>query len=48
MKILTLDVRTPADSMMDFVHAWKTGKPEKSAHNRSNAHGAPAFSGGKA
>jgi predicted transcriptional regulator len=25
------DVRTPADSMRDFVHAWKTGKSEKSA-----------------
>ncbi len=31
MKILILDVRTPANSMTDFVHAWKTGKPEKSA-----------------
>ncbi|MHB9116876.1 MAG: HVO_A0114 family putative DNA-binding protein [Burkholderiales bacterium] len=31
MKILTLDVRTPADSMADFVQAWKTGTPQKSA-----------------
>ena len=32
MKTLTLDVRTPADSMADFARAWKTGKPQKSAH----------------
>ncbi len=31
MKTLTLDVRTPADAMADFTHAWKTGKPQKSA-----------------
>ena len=31
MKILNLDVRSPADSMTDFVHAWKTGQPETSA-----------------
>jgi predicted transcriptional regulator len=31
MKTVTLDVRPPADSMADFVHAWKTGKPQKSA-----------------
>jgi len=31
MKTVTLDVRTPADSMADFVHAWKTGKPQKTA-----------------
>jgi predicted transcriptional regulator len=31
MKTLILDVRTPADSMTDFVHAWTTGKSEKSA-----------------
>src|SRR3990170_2037127 len=30
MKTLTLDVRTPVDSMADFARAWKTGKPEKS------------------
>ncbi len=31
MKTVTLDVRTPADSMADFAQAWKTGKPQKSA-----------------
>ena len=31
MKTVTLDVRTPADSMADFVQAWKTAKPQKSA-----------------
>jgi predicted transcriptional regulator len=31
MKTVTLDVRMPADSMADFVHAWKTDKPQKSA-----------------
>ena len=31
MKTVTLDVRKPADSMGDFLHAWKTGKPQKSA-----------------
>jgi len=31
MKTITLDVRTPADSMADFARAWKTGKPQKSA-----------------
>ena len=31
MKTITLDVRTPADSMADFTRAWKTGKPQKSA-----------------
>jgi predicted transcriptional regulator len=31
MKTVTLDVRAPADSMADFVQAWKTGKPQKSA-----------------
>lgn len=31
MKTVTLDVRTPADSMADFTHAWATGKPQKSA-----------------
>lgn len=30
MKTVTLDVRTPANSMADFVRAWKTGKPQKS------------------
>ncbi len=31
MKTVTLDVRRPADAMADFTHAWKTGKPQKSA-----------------
>lgn len=31
MKIVILDVRTPPDSMADFVRTWKAGKPEKSA-----------------
>jgi len=31
MKTVTLDVRSPADSMADFVHAWNTGKPQKTA-----------------
>lgn len=31
MKTVTLDVRTPADSMNDFAQAWKTGKPQKAA-----------------
>jgi predicted transcriptional regulator len=31
MKTVTLDVRTPADSMADLAHAWKTGKPQKTA-----------------
>ena len=31
MKTITLDVRAPAESMADFTHAWKTGKPQKSA-----------------
>jgi predicted transcriptional regulator len=31
MKTVTLDVRTPSDSMADFARAWKTGKPQKSA-----------------
>jgi len=31
MKTVTLDVRTPADSMADFVQAWKTGRSQKSA-----------------
>jgi len=34
MKTLTLDVRTPTDAMTDFVHVWRTGKPEKSARIR--------------
>ncbi|HXU30459.1 MAG TPA: DNA-binding protein [Thermoanaerobaculia bacterium] len=31
MKTLTLDVRTPAESMKDFVRAWETGKLATSA-----------------
>lgn len=31
MKTVTLEVRSPADAMGDFVHAWKTGKSQKSA-----------------
>ncbi len=31
MKTVTLDVRVPADSMAEFAHAWKTGKPQKTA-----------------
>ena len=31
MKTVTLDVRAPADSMADFVTAWKTSKQQKSA-----------------
>jgi predicted transcriptional regulator len=31
MKTVTLDVRSPADSMADFSRAWKSGKTQKSA-----------------
>ncbi len=31
MKTITLDVRTPADSMAEFTLAWKTEKSQKSA-----------------
>ena len=31
MKTVTLDVRTPGESMADFVRVWKSGKAEKSA-----------------
>ena len=31
MKTVTLDVRTPTDSMADFTQAWNTGKAQKSA-----------------
>ena len=31
MKTVTLEVRTPGESMGDFLDAWKTGKPQKSA-----------------
>ncbi|MBI3756987.1 MAG: DNA-binding protein [Deltaproteobacteria bacterium] len=32
MKTVTLEVRSPSESMTSFVTAWKTGKAEKSAH----------------
>lgn len=31
MKTVTLDVRSPADSMNDFLESWKTGEPQESA-----------------
>jgi len=31
MKTVILDVRTPSESMGDFLDAWKTGKPQESA-----------------
>ena len=31
MKTVTLDVRSPANSMADFAQTWKFGKPQKSA-----------------
>ena len=31
MKTVTLDVRTPGESMADFVRVWKSGKAEISA-----------------
>lgn len=31
MKTVTLDVRAPADSMADFVQAWKTGREHRAA-----------------
>ena len=31
MKTVTLDVRTPGESMADFVRVWKSGKAERSA-----------------
>jgi len=31
MKTVTLDVRKPADAAADFLHCWKSGKPQKSA-----------------
>lgn len=30
MKTLTLDIRTPADSMAEFSRAWKTGNSQES------------------
>ena len=32
MKTVTLDVRSPSDAMADCTQAWKTGKPQRSAH----------------
>ncbi len=32
MKTITLDVRTPSETMTQFVNTWKTGKPQKTAH----------------
>jgi predicted transcriptional regulator len=31
MKTVTLDVRSPADSMADFAYAWRAGKAQKTA-----------------
>jgi hypothetical protein len=31
VKTVVLDVRSPADSMADFVQSWKTGKGQKVA-----------------
>ena len=31
MKTVTLDVRSPSETMGDFTHAWKSGKAQKSA-----------------
>ena len=31
MKTVILDVRTPSESMANFVRVWKTGKGEKAA-----------------
>ena len=31
MKTVTLDVKSPADSMASFVQTWKTGKSQKTA-----------------
>ena len=31
MKTVTLDVRSPANSVADFARTWKSGKPQKSA-----------------
>jgi len=32
VKTVTLDVRAPSESMAEFVHVWKTGKAERTAH----------------
>lgn len=31
MKTVTLEVRRPDESMAEFVQAWKSGKPQRSA-----------------
>lgn len=31
MKTVTLEVKSPANSMANFVQTWKSGKPQKSA-----------------
>ena len=31
MKTVVLEVRSPAESMANFVQSWKLGKPERSA-----------------
>jgi predicted transcriptional regulator len=31
MKTVTLEVCAPSEAMADFVHTWKTKKPQKSA-----------------
>src|SRR5215204_1395644 len=31
MKIVTLEIRAPADAMSDFVQVWKSGKAQKTA-----------------
>jgi predicted transcriptional regulator len=31
MKTVVLEVRSPKESMANFVQSWKTGKPERSA-----------------
>lgn len=32
MKTVTLEVRSPEESMKSFANAWRSGKAEKSAH----------------
>ncbi len=31
MKTVTLEVRSPSEGMNEFVHAWKSGKAQRSA-----------------
>lgn len=42
MKTVTLDVRSPADSMADFVQSWKTGTRQKTARTSFAARAAVA------